>query len=198
MCWNADISLNTFLFSLFALFFGLVNKRFSFLMGLFFLSFISMQLLEYFIWKGYDNKLFSEIGLLLVLTQPLFSIISLIKDKKVVTISLIAYILFIIGIFILYPWKLIDFSSVKAKNGHLAWNWLNFHPIVYIIWALFLLFPFIYNKQWVSLVLWLIIIGVIYLLYKKTNTWGSLFCYIANIISIRIIANIFIKNYCTI
>ena len=61
MCWNADISLNTYLFSVFALIFIYISNTYtrykvkwfdSLFIYFFVLLYVSMQLLEYFIWKN--------------------------------------------------------------------------------------------------------------------------------------------------
>ena len=56
MCWNETVSLNTFLFSFFAINFAYFNNVINGYEYLFYYSFISMQLLEYFAWKHLNNK----------------------------------------------------------------------------------------------------------------------------------------------
>lgn len=56
MCWNQKVSLNTFLFSLFAASFAYFNNVLNFYTYLYFISFISMQLVEYFAWGNLNNK----------------------------------------------------------------------------------------------------------------------------------------------
>ncbi len=66
MCWNATVSLNTFLFSFFAVNFAYFNNVINIYEYLFINSFISMQLIEYFTWKNLNNKnlnrLLSQLG----------------------------------------------------------------------------------------------------------------------------------------
>ena len=61
MCWNPDISLNTFLFGVFALLFIFLSNTFSKyklkeftnpLVYLFLFQIVVMQLIEFFIWKN--------------------------------------------------------------------------------------------------------------------------------------------------
>ena len=69
MCWNADISINTFLFAIFALvFIFLANtytkyKQETFknpLVYLLLLEVASIQLIEFFLWKNLKNKKMNE------------------------------------------------------------------------------------------------------------------------------------------
>ena len=63
MCWNQYVSLNTFLFSTFILLLIFYNNKYSIykikelnnIYAYFFLmSFITMQLIEFFIWKNFQ------------------------------------------------------------------------------------------------------------------------------------------------
>ena len=70
MCWNAEVSLNTFLFSSFVLCLIIYNNTYTqykikdfnnIWIYLFFVSFILMQLFEFFIWRNVDNKLYNKL-----------------------------------------------------------------------------------------------------------------------------------------
>ena len=69
MCWNENVSLNTFLFSGFILALIIYNNSFTKYkiqelnnkwVYFFIASFVFMQLIEFFIWRNIDNK-FSNI-----------------------------------------------------------------------------------------------------------------------------------------
>ena len=80
MCWNANVSINTYIFGLFACLFALFNNKISVMSLLFAQSWMSMQLIEYFIWnKSFSNRLLSQIALLVILSQPIFGILSISK-----------------------------------------------------------------------------------------------------------------------
>jgi hypothetical protein len=197
MCWNATVSLNTFLFSFFAVNFAYFNNIINIYECLFFYSFISMQLIEYFTWKHLHNKkinrLLSQLGMLLVLIQPLFFILIPNNVKFNIKATLITlYVIFLvfhIGYLIKY-----DYSMVKAPNGHLAWNWLNI-PVFYIfIWLTFLLVILLYAKKYILFAINAIIFLAIYYTYYKTNTWGSLWCWIANGLAVLLIIRTFYNS----
>ena len=94
MCWNQNVSLNTFIFSMFVLLLiaynntytqyktPIFNNKFVYF---FFISFITMQLIEFFLWRNIDNKkinnLLSMIGALLLLIQPIASLLMLKDDS---------------------------------------------------------------------------------------------------------------------
>lgn len=68
MCWNKDVSLNTFLFSSFILILIIYNNKFTKykihelnnnFIYFFLFSFILIQLIEYFIWKNLNNSFYN-------------------------------------------------------------------------------------------------------------------------------------------
>jgi len=196
MCWNQKISLNTFLFSLFGISFAYFNKVINIFYYLFFLSFISMQLLEYFAWGNLNdkkiNRLLSKVGLFLIFIQPiLFTLSHYNIETKIKTTIIALYTMFSLFCVLYFP---IDFSMHKATNGHLAWNWLSFPTIIIFIWVSCCFGLILYQKQYIKFSVYLIIFLSIYYTYYKTNTWGSLWCWLANLLSIFWIIKAFDLN----
>ena len=85
----------------------------------------------------------------------------------------------------------IDFSMNKAPNGHLAWNWLSFHPIIIFTGVECCFGLFLYQKRYFEFSVYLIIFLAIYYTYYKTNTWGSLWCWISNVLAVKLILQVF-------
>jgi hypothetical protein len=138
MCWNASISLNTFVFGVFALLFSYFNDDIKILAAVFYFSIIIMQLIEYFVWsKTFSNRLLSQIALIVIFFQPIFNIISIEKKQKIISYLLVAYIIFMLIRANITSFNSIDFSMVPAKNGHLSWKWVNTDLLVLIIWIFF-------------------------------------------------------------
>jgi len=195
MCWNEAVSLNTFLFSLFGISFAYFNTIITGYEYLYLISFISMQLLEYFTWKHLNNKkinrLLSQLGLFLIALQPILYILQPNIDKTVPTLLIGLYIIFLFACILYFP---IDFSMTKAPNGHLAWNWLNFPPYIIITWVIFLSVILLYIKKYIIFIIQVSLFLAIYYTYYKTNTWGSLWCWIANSISVFYIIRTFFKS----
>jgi hypothetical protein len=193
MCWNSKVSLNTFLFSLFGISFAYFNNVIEIFEYLYFLSFISMQLLEYFTWNNLNDKkmntFLSQIGLFLIFLQPIFFAISCKKVENKLKMTIIAfYLMFSLFCILYFP---IDFSMNKAENGHLAWNWLSFPTIIILLWLSFTFGLYLYQKQYLKFGVYLIIVLAIYYTYYKTNTWGSLWCWIANLLAVNLIFQVF-------
>jgi hypothetical protein len=151
---------------------------------------MSMQLIEFFIWKNINNKslnkLFSTLGLFLVVLQPIISLMML-KDDRFKYILLSIYIAFS-SLFVYYKITNFDAISSISKNGHLKWNWLHFSKyeffILYGLWVLFLIYTPFVNKHYTILfyVMCLFIISM-YSLYKDESE-GSLWCWSINTIMI--------------
>ena len=194
MCWNQTISLNTFLFSLFGASFAYLNKVINIYYYLFFLSFSSMQLVEYFAWGNLNNKkrnrFLSQIGLILIAIQPILFTLSIANLKYNIKASLIAlYCIIAVFCYITIP---VDFSMVKASNGHLAWNWLKPPKIYIFLWVSIMLGLLLYAQKYFEFTVLGLLFIAIYYTYYKTNTWGSLWCWIANIVTIKLIIQTFL------
>ena len=199
MCWNKSVSLNTFFFGLFAIAFSFGNKLIS-ATGVFaLLSFISMQLVEYFAWDNLNNKetlaLISKAGLSRIIAQPVISGFYL--PTSIGIPYWIAYAFFIAASFlVVYPSNNINFSMHKAVNGHLAWDWLEWPQILIFIWLSFIIFCNAYDKNYSGVILLLLTFIISYITYYKTNTWGSVWCWIVNFYSVYLITRVFIKEFC--
>jgi hypothetical protein len=200
MCWNAEVSLNTFIFSLFAALFALYNNVVTLPNALFYISFSSMQLIEYFVWKNINNKkantFLSKIGLALILLQTLLSIFR-ISDSNHRNFMIYIYLACVVIVLtIIKPFNTIDFSTTKASNGHLAWNWLKFPLIILALFLFFQAYAHFYNKDYVTFSAFLVLVSLIYYTYRETGTWGSLWCWIANILGLVYIYKVFSKSLC--
>jgi hypothetical protein len=195
MCWNKNISINTFIFTLFVLFliWNSKHKPSQFnnkLLYIFILSFSFMQLIEYFIWTSIEtqnhkmNQISSFFGWTLIrIIQPI-SALFLLPDtySDVRTFLLQAYTVSLIGTTIYKTlYNPIQFKTIVNKNGHLEWLWnkLNGYETINVIMyfvcitTLFIRYPFGFL---VSILL--LLFNVFY--YK--NTWESNWCYAINVI----------------
>ena len=196
MCWNSKVSLNTFLFSLFAISFALFNNVIGVFEFLWYLSFISMQLLEYFTWENLHdkktNRFLSQIGLFLIFIQIPFFILSCRNvEYSLKRMLIVLYLIFMLFCVFYFP---IDFSMNKASNGHLAWNWLDFPTAICFLWFSFIPGLFLYQKQYANLTVGTTVFLAIYYTYYTTNTWGSLWCWIANILAFKLILQVFMRK----
>jgi len=189
MCWNSQVSLNTFLFGTFGALFALFNNYDDKIILLAY-SFSFMQFIEYMLWTNLknpaQNELWSQIALLNLLVQPLASI-NIIKNNN---LKLGFYIFFLISFFLsLLTTKIssINFETTVGKNKHLSWDWLDTNIIGISIWAFFFLAPLFIEKYYVFGFIGLItLLSSLYFYDQKT--FGSVWCWSANIVWIIIIA----------
>lgn len=218
MCWNKTISLNTFIFSVVVLTLIYMNKNSIYkfenfenkFMYLFLLSISSMQLIEYFLWKSIeeknnkDNKLYTKLGFILILLQPILSLQLInIKSKKDKDDKNLMLYIYIISIVILLSYKALcnPFKfKTNVSNNHLSWGFMefkNFEKIFIIIWLITVSFVIYKNKENIIIYILSILI-LLFTLYKfhKDNTWGSMWCWALNCIFIYyLIQLLFIKPY---
>jgi hypothetical protein len=195
MCWNSTVSLNTFLFSAFVLILIIYNNAYTeykikelnnIWIYLFLSSVIVMQLIEYFIWKNINNKLynklFSTLGSCIIFTQPIFSIM-IISNIEFRNMLLFLYLLFGIP-YSIYELFYTNIYSSVGKNGHLKWNFFKLEPPFLFIWVFFLIVGLIYEKLWVGGGIGLLFFLLSYYNYKNENSIGSMWCWLVNSIMI--------------
>lgn len=199
MCWNEQVSLNTFLFSTFVLLLVIYNNRFTqYKVGTlnsvwkcaFFASFISMQLVEFFIWRNLGNKryntLFSYIGFALLIMQPFFSIM-IISHEETRNTVLSAFFALAVP-YVIYKLCTSRFLSEKGGHGRLRWLFLDdgnaYGPLIFAVWMFFFSFSFVFEKNWVGITLFTLLLGVSFYTYFNDLAWGSMWCWIANSVMI--------------
>jgi uncharacterized membrane protein HdeD (DUF308 family) len=204
MCWNAEVSLNTFLFSSFMLFLIIYNNLYTqykivefknLWVCLFFVSFILMQLIEFFIWKTINNKyynnIFSIIATLLILLQPVASLMIL-SNIDLRNKLLIVYSLLVIP-YSIYKFNNQNIHTIISSNKHLHWKFFNFSLIEKFIWLFFILFSLFYEGLWIALLFGIITLIVMLYFYHKDHTVGSMWCWIIN--SVFIILGCYLLFY---
>lgn len=194
MCWNEELSITTFFITVIVLIFIMATNNFSSekttrfqeYIGYFLLSIILMQLIEYFLWRNINNRLynniFSTLGVLLLVSQPIMSL-NLIEDTikrdyliKVYTIPAVIYFIYNINTH--------NINTTISKKKHLKWNWQNkdilFSTLTVLYYLFFLTIPFYFNKNYITLVFGCVTFLTSLYLYKKDGSFGSIWCYFAN------------------
>jgi hypothetical protein len=200
MCWNKEISLNTFLFSSFVLGLIIYNNRYTkykidelnnIWIYVFFMSFILMQLFEFFIWRNINNSIyngvFTILATLLLLVQPIATNM-LITNKSVQQNMLMIYMICMVP-FATYKFMTKKIHSTVSDMGHLQWNMLLDYknkedPVIAIFWGLFFLFPLFYERNIFGFLFGTITLLIVIYNYYKDNTIGSMWCWVVNSIMI--------------
>ena len=197
MCWNSEVSLNTFIFSMFVLLVIMYNNAYTkykieelnhFWIYAFFISFILMQLIEYFIWKNikspYYNNIFSICATILLLIQPIITIM-LINNETIKKYMLVLYLVLSIP-FSIYRFSIKSIKSNVTKKGHLHWDFLLYdnENIYFLIWVFFFLFSFFYNQTYLGFFFGLIMLIITLYNYFNDKSIGSMWCWIVNSIMI--------------
>jgi hypothetical protein len=195
MCWNENISLNTFLFSSFVLLLIIYNNLFTKykiqelnnnFIYLFITSFVFMQLIEFFIWKNINNKFYNNIfsiaATLLLIIQPIISIMIL-SNIQLRNMLLILY-LSLATPFSIYKFSTKNIHSVISESGHLRWKFFDTTPIIWFVWLFFFMFSFIYEKKWFGIIFGIVALLITFINYKRDHTMWSMWCWIVNSIMI--------------
>lgn len=197
MCWNQYVSINTFVFSAVVLMLIAFNNKYSKYkiqdfqskyVYFFVISVISMQLIEFFIWRNINNKMmnniFSVIGFLLLIIQP-FASLMLLKNKYVKT-QLISFYTIISLIYIIYNLSTHTPTTSVSKTGHLKWDWVNktHSPFLFFMYLFFSFFSGLYERIYAPIIYSTILLLTTYITYSTDNTVGSIWCWFINAISL--------------
>jgi hypothetical protein len=178
MCWNADVSLKTYLLGMTLAAFSKYKGSVDNATWIFLILFTHMQLVEYFLWKNMENpkqlELWSKIGSILIVSQPLF-LMNMMKDSRLKWQLMAAYLVVVGGWFAL---KTKQFETRVGSNGHLEWNWFPTDSWG-VVWAISWFVPLILSQNYKLLFLALagFIPSVYY--YLKYKTWGTMWCWIS-------------------
>lgn len=188
MCWNQYVSINTFLFGIFTLWFIKMNNTYSdykidFFKNeyvyLFILSIVLMQLIEFFLWINIHNKSINHnlsiLGFLLLVVQPITALY-LIKDITLRNNLLTFYSIFA-SIFVVYNMQTTYIHTKITSQGFLSWNWTQHTLLSVSFYLFFLFFPLLYNQYYISLIFLFIFFVLIHYIGKG---YGSIWCLFVN------------------
>lgn len=182
MCWNAEISLKTFIVGTISALICLYLNTLPTSLILITWSFTFMQLIEYFAWIYINNPRYiyyiSIISLVLIFLQLFVLCYYVIHYQKYLLLALSLYVI-LICIFVLPN---IIFNIKKGKNGHLEWEWLNLPPFFLFFGLILYCLPLLFNKNYVGFAFTLTTILISLYNYNKYNTWGTMWCYFSNFI----------------
>jgi hypothetical protein len=67
-----------------------------------------------------------------------------------------------------------------------------------IIWYIFMSSRWIIDNMYFTLVVITIFLIVSIILFKETKTWGSMWCWLANVVSFYLILRVFYNDFCKI
>lgn len=190
MCWNENISLNTFIFTSFVILFILYNNTYTqyklsefnnYALYFFLLSLTTMQLVEYYLWISIRqndpvlNRMSSILGWILIrIVQPLATIL-LIPYTTLRNLSFFYFL--VLGIVYFFKEKPVNFKTTVDKDGHLKWLWLYGYETVSVLYILIVFTLFLSNP-----ILLLISIPLLIYSYIRYDSWGSVWCSSCNII----------------
>lgn len=210
MCWSAEASITSYILgSIVSLYLFLIGDKYDKNIALFSLTFIQMQLAEFFMWIDQDcNKnlnhyatIFAEYILIL---QPLSIIFGAILfkttniPKNLLYCLLVIIIIYLINYSMLVAYNKRKLCSKSINNGYLKWDRIKKVDIIYyIIYFIFIsfLWPFMNSIKG----FFILIFGIISLLFGLNNNnqfifaqWESKWCFISVLLPFLILIAKFI------
>tara|TARA_B100000424_G_scaffold268524_1_gene263478 strand:+ start:13356 stop:14012 length:657 start_codon:yes stop_codon:yes gene_type:complete len=200
MCWSANSSKNAYIIgtlgSLILLYFGNNIEK---TIGLFSLTIVQMQLIEYIIWIDKDCGKMNNVASKLIITELIFQILSLVLgcylfnstllSKKQMKTILIVYIIIIFALLGFYYFKIYDkqLCTKKLENKGLEWdmgivkyfnkNYFNTILNIFYFGSLFFL-PLIWKnkiKKYFFILFW--VFSLLYIKKLNSVTWQSRWCF---------------------
>jgi len=190
MCYNAEISLNTFIYGTIALIITLILNKLPITEIIIVFTISLIQLMEYFAWTNINNSInlyyISHFGLFIIFIQVFLITYSHFKNEKK---QIMLLLLFLTSIYIYYNTAINNkFNMEKGKNGHLIWWWLDIvYPLNILLLLIFYMYPYYETKSYITLILVIISVGISLYYNMKYKTWGSMWCYIGNLFWIALI-----------
>lgn len=195
MCYNASISLNTFIFGFIMAIVAYYTKIIHNSTIIILLSFSAIQLLEYFTWTYYNNKkinkILSYIGLIIILTQ--IYLLNYYLPPANISRFILILLFIILILFIIIQLPKIKFAMTRGKNKHLIWHWLDL-PIIWIIIGLsFYIIPILFTRNLFIIIIYLLVLAISLYFYWNYKTWGSMWCYFSNSLWVFVLIKIIIR-----
>ena len=207
MCINSTVSIVTWttstILSLYLIYRNNYNDRY---IGIVILGYALMQLIEYFMWKNQNNKfgniISTKLAFILLWLQPFIITFALLFFNNYFTNTIYIYILylftfiyfigFIYSIYNTFTYKNNNFwISKPGKNCHLIWGFMKYNKLLLSIVYLSSFFFILLSKPLKSSLVIFIILLFTYLYskinYNKSQEYGTIWCWIANILPICII-----------
>lgn len=179
MCWNATISLQTYLFALSA-FSIAYSLGYPLKYLLFPLFFSQIQLTEYLMWSDQKctglNQFASLMAFFIILLEPVTTIFRLYPSEEFYSLIKQYAVVFFLILYFYFPNKE-SLCTKPSTEGHLVWNWLNL-PL--LVWLFYFLYPLWINNKLVGLAGFLTFLYSFYN-YYTSGAAGSMWCWIANI-----------------
>jgi hypothetical protein len=207
MCWNADISLNTFLFGCFALIFIYITNTFTKYKSkefdhpwsyIFVLSFLLIQLMEFFLWKNLKNDSMNRIicwFMVFILSFQPVTLMMMIQNQKVKYLLLTIYLTYLFfNTLYMFIYKPSFVHAHVGHNGHLDWEWVNVRNNTdlfnHFIYACICIPIFFYLNNFILTLFILSSLFVTMFFFYKDNTFGTMWCWVANIFLLYFVINI--------
>lgn len=192
MCWNAEVSLKTFLVSILSIL-TLYYVGYDQFIIAFLLSFVLMQLIEYFIWIYIKHpnilRILAILSFIIIFLQPII-VMYYAKYAQYIKYYLASQLIILLICIIFFNLRLSSFVMLPyvSTNNHLAWNWIKNNNVY--LWMFYIIYNiFFLGTLWMKQYYLFFAFAVVTLVYStynyyKYNTASSMWCWIANFIII--------------
>ena len=198
MCFNAEVSITTYTIGVLGCIYLLYNKYTP--ESIFLLWVIHMQLIEFFLWKNQPcnnmNKKIGKIGMIVNNLEPIILWLAIIyfSKKKLpnwMHVVMGSFILF--TLYISYNSYTRDSCTVVTDDSspHLNWLWNNegnFNEIYYLFFLIVCILLAIFGLTYGYHMAMILLISYLlsYIIYVKSKSLGSMWCFFAAFVPLLI------------
>jgi len=192
MCWNATVSIQTFVLSCAAIMVAWWLGMYSHVFLLFYFAVAVMQLDEFFLWRNLKdktwNRVFTRGAVLILLLQPLVAMHILHNTDL---LHYVFYPLYAVFLVVTTAFMRNHMQTVQ-RGGHLVWGFFESkqkHSVAHSVWLLLyygLLFTPFFIEGWYH-ALGIGIATLLLSLYVYGSLYPSLWCWSLNAFSIYVL-----------
>ena len=206
MCWNPDISLNTFFFAILVLLFVFLSNTFTKyksetfhnpLVYLYLLEISFIQLIEFFLWRNLENKQVNEqlsklLSLVISIQPPT---LMLMMPNSIWKYTLLASYGVIMMFYVVYRQltNLVHVTTTVGSNGHLIWAGFNIkgydNPLLFGFLLFYSIPLFFINNPLLVLFVLVSMLTTLFF-YSKHKTFSTMWCWTANIFLLYFVVDI--------
>lgn len=139
MCWNKDVSVASFLFGAASAVYAAMRDTVEPRLLVFYMIFTTIQLMEYFLWKHFDeperNRFWSRMCLMVLTLIPVGATLA-IRDPAVRAVAFGASVVYFAYV-VHSVYDRIDFRTTTGLDGHLQYQFIPPTPLYSVGWFVF-------------------------------------------------------------
>jgi hypothetical protein len=190
MCFNAEVSILTYIVGIIGCILLFVGKHKYIPEGIFFIWVIHMQLIEFFLWNNQPcnaiNKTVSNLGLFVNNAEPIVLWLAIILFSKKILPNWMHFVMILYSTAtVLYNNSIDESCTIPTPESapYLEWKWNTgkYYQVFYGFFLLVCILLSIYGLEYGyhTALIFIVSFGISYIIYRRKRVVGSMWCFIA-------------------